>query len=161
MVFPVIMYGCESWTIKKAPKNWWFWTVVLEKTLESPLDCKEMKPINPKGNHLWIFTGRTDAEAEAPILWPPEARSQLIGKDPNAGKDWGQEEKRVTEGEIFGWHHRFSGHEFQQTLGDSEGQGSLACCSPRSLIESDMSEQLNNNNNNTVIWCYVDHINLV
>ena len=102
MVFPVVMYGCESWTIKKAehqnPDA--FWTVVLEKTFESPLDCKEIQPVNPKGNQSWIFIGRTDAEAEAPILWPPDVKSPLIGKDPDAGKDWGQEEKVVTENEV-------------------------------------------------------------
>ena len=99
MVFPVVMYGCESWDYKEswAAKNWCFWTVVLEKTLESLLDCKEIKPVNPKGNHFWIFIGRTDAEAEAPILWPPNAKSWLIRKDPDAGKDWGQEEKETTE----------------------------------------------------------------
>ena len=105
MVFPVVMYGCESWTVKKAePKNWCF-QIVLEKTLESPLDCKEIQPVNPKGIQSWIFTGRTDAKAEASIFWPPDARSQLIGKDPDAGKDWGQEEKEATENEMVGWHH--------------------------------------------------------
>ena len=107
LVFPVVMYGCESWTIKKA-EHWRidaFWTVVLEKTLESPLDRKEIKPVNPKGNQSWIFIGRTDAEAEALMLWPPDGRNLLTGKDPNAGKDWGQEEKGETEDEIVGWHH--------------------------------------------------------
>ena len=89
-----------------------------------------IKPVNPKGNQIWIFIGRTDAEAETPILWPPDAKSQLIGKDPDAGKDWGQEVKRVTEDEMAGWHHWLNGHEFEQTPGDSEGQGSLVCCSP-------------------------------
>ena len=93
MVFPVVMYGCESWTVKKAkPKNWCFWTVVLEKTFESPLDCKEIQPVHPKGDQSWVFIGRTDAEAETPVLWPPHAKSWLIGKDPDAGRDWGQEE---------------------------------------------------------------------
>ena len=93
MVFPVVMYGCESWTYKEswAPKNWCFWTMVLEKTLESPLDCKEIQPVNPKGNQFWIFIGRTDAEAEAPILWPPDSKYWLVSKDPGAGKDWGQD----------------------------------------------------------------------
>ena len=100
------------------PKNGCFWTVVLEKTLESPLDCKEVKPVNPKGNQSWILIGRTDAEAETPILWSPDAKSQLIGKDPDAGKDWGQEEDRDTEDEMAGGHHRLYGHEFAQTLGD-------------------------------------------
>ena len=103
----------EGW----APKNWCFWIVVLEKTLQSPLDCKELKPVNPKGNQPWIFIGRTDVEAEAPILWLPDAKSQLIGKDPDAGKDWRQEEKRTMEDEIVGWHHRLSAHKFEQTLG--------------------------------------------
>ena len=111
-------------------KSWCFWTVVLEKTLESPLDCKKIQPVNPKGNRLWIFIGRTDAEAEAPILWPLDVKSLLTGKDPDAGKDWRQEEKRATEDEMIGWHRWLNGHEFEQILGDSEGQGSLACCSP-------------------------------
>ena len=113
----------EGWVLK----NWCFWTVVLEKTLESPLDCKEIKPVNRKGNRPWIFIGRTDVEAETPILWPPDAKSQLIGKDPDAEKDWGQEEKGMMEDEMVGWHHWLNGHDFEQTQGDSEGQGSLAC----------------------------------
>ena len=101
MIFPVVMYGCESWTIKSwALKNWCFWTVVLEKTLESPWDCKEIQPVHPKGNQSWIFTGRSDAEAETPILWPPDAENWLIWKDPDAGKDWGQKEKGTTEDEM-------------------------------------------------------------
>ena len=105
MVFPVVRYGCESWTVKKAehPKNWCFWTVVLEKTLESPLDCKETQPVHPKGDQSWVFIGRTDVEAETPILWPPHAKSWLIGKDPDDGRDWGQEEKGMTEDEMAGW----------------------------------------------------------
>ena len=106
-------------------KNWCFWTVVLEKTLASPLDCKEIKPANPKGNQSWIFTERTDAEAEALILWPPDAKSWLIGKDPDAWKDWEQEEKEVSEDEVVGWHHWLNGHELEQIPGDSEGQRSL------------------------------------
>ena len=106
----------ESW----APKNWCFWTVVLEKTLESPLDCKEIKQVNPKGNQSWIFIGRTDAEAETPILWPPDAKNWFIGKDPDAGKDWRQE-KGMTENEIVEWHHRLEGHEFEQALGIGNG----------------------------------------
>ena len=115
MVFPVVMNGCESWTVKKAEpwKNWCFWTVVLEKTLESPLDCKEIQPVHPKGDQSWVFIGRTDAEAEIPILWPPDVKSWLIGKDPDAGRDWGQEEKGMTEDEMAGWHHRLDGHEFE------------------------------------------------
>ena len=100
-----------------AQKNWCFWTVVLEKTLESPLDCKEIQPVNPKGDQSWVFIGRTDVEAETPILWPPDAKSWLIGKDPDAGKDWGQEEKGTTENEMVGWHHRLNGHGFGWTLG--------------------------------------------
>ena len=105
------------------PKNWCFWTVVLGKTLESPLDTKEIKPVNPKRNQPWIFTGMTDAEA--PILWPPAAKNWLIGKDPDAGKDWRWEKKGMTEDEMVGWHHWLSGHEFEQSPRDSEGQGSL------------------------------------
>ena len=123
----------ERW----ASKNWCFWTVVLEKTLESPLDCKEIKTVNPKGNQSWIFIGRTDVEAEVPILWP--AKSQLFGKDPDAGKDWGQEEKRVTGDEMVGWHHWLNEHEFEQTLGDREGQGSLVCYSPWGCKEMDIT----------------------
>ena len=107
MVFPVVMYGCESWTIKKAE------CLMLKKTLESPLDCKETQPVNPKGNQSWIFIGRTDIEAETPILWPPDAKNWLIGKDPDAGKDWRQEEKGTTEDEMVGWHHQHNGHEFE------------------------------------------------
>ena len=113
--------------------------MVLEKTLESLLDNKEIKPVSPKGNQPWIIIGRTDAEAEAPIFWPPDVKGWLIGKDPDAGKDWGQEEK-----ETVGWHHGLNGHEFEQTPGDSEGQGSLVCCSPWCHTESDMIEWLNN-----------------
>ena len=114
MVFPVVMYGCESWTVKKAEhqKNWCLWTVVLEKTLESPLDCKEIQPVHPEGDKSWVFIGRIDAEAETSILWPPDAKSWLIGKDPDAGRDWGQEEKGTTEDEMAGWHHRLNGHGF-------------------------------------------------
>ena len=123
-------------------KNWCFWSVVLEKTLESPLDCKEIKPVNPKGNQSWIFIGRTDAEAETPILWLPDAKNWFIGKDPDAGKDWKQE-KGMTEDEMVGWHHWLNGHEFEQALGVGDGQGSLACCSPWGCKESDTTEPLN------------------
>ena len=129
----------ESW----APKNWCFWTVVLEKTLESPLDCKEIQPIHPKGNQSWIFIGRTDAEAKTPILWAPDARSWLIRKDPGAGKDWGHEEKGETEDEMVREHHQLNGHEFEQALGDGEEQRILACCSSWGCKESDTTEQLN------------------
>ena len=131
----------EGW----APKNWCFQTVVIQKTLESPLDCKDIKPVNTKENQPWIFIGKIDSEAEAPILWPPDENSWLTGKDLDAGKDWGQEEKGVTEDEMTGWHNGLNGHESEQTLGDSEGQGSLACCSPWSHKESDMTEWLNDN----------------
>ena len=113
-----------------ALKNWCFSTVVLDKILESPLDSKEIKPVNPKGYQPWIVIGRTDAEGETPVLWSPDAKSWLIGKDPDAGKGWGQKEKAVTNNDIVGWHHRLNGREFEQTLGDSERQGSLPCCSP-------------------------------
>ena len=117
----------EGWV----PKNWWFQTVVLEKTLENPwisLDSKEIKSTYPKGNQSWIFIGRTNAEV--PVCWPPDVKSRLTGKNTDAGKDWKQEEKGRTEDEMVGWHRQFIGHEFEQTLGDSEGQGSLACCRP-------------------------------
>ena len=113
----------ESW----APKNWCFWTVVLEKTLESPLDSKESQPVNRRENQSWIFIGRTDAEA--PILWPLDAETWLIKKAPDAGKDWGREEKGMTEDEMVGWHHWLNGHVFEQALGVDDGQGGLACCS--------------------------------
>ena len=127
----------EGWV----PKNWCFWIVVLEKTLESPLDCKVIQPVHPKGNQSWIFIRRTDAEV--PIIWPPDAKSWLIWKDPDTRKDWRQEEKGMTEDEMVGWHHRLGGHEFDQALGVGDGQGSLACCSPWSCKESDMTERLN------------------
>ena len=122
----------EGW----APKNWCFWTVVLEKTLESPLDCKEIKVVNPKGCQPWISIGRIDAEAL--MLWPPDTKSHLIRKDPDAGKDWRQEEKGTTEDAMVGWYHWFNVQELGQTLRDGEGQGSLACCSPWVCKESDM-----------------------
>ena len=129
----------ESWM----PKNWCFWIVVLAKTLESPLDCKEAKPVNPKGNQSWRLIGRTDVEAEAPILWPPDVKSWLTGKDPDAGKDWRQEEKGKREDEMVGWHHWLNGCEFEQSLGVGDGQGSPACYSSWGRKESDMTEQLN------------------
>ena len=116
---------------------------MLERTLESPLDCKEIKPVNPKENQFWIFIGRTDAEAEAPILWPSDVKNWLIGKDPDAGKDWGQEEKGTTEDEMVGWHHWFNGHEFEHAPEVGDGQGSLAWCSPQGCKMRDMTEQLN------------------
>ena len=128
----------------RATKNWCFQIVVLEKTLESPSDNK-IKPDNPKGNRPWIFIGKTDAEAEAPIIWPPDVKSWLIGKI-DAGKDWKQEEKGTTEGEMVGWHHWLNGHEFEQTLWDGEGLRSLVCCNPWGHTESDMTEWPNNKN---------------
>ena len=133
----------ESWALK----NWCFWTVVLEKTLESPLDCKDIQPVHPKGNQSWMFIGRTDVEDETPILWSPDAKNCLIWKDSDAGKDWSQEEKGMTEDEIIGWHHWLNGHEFEQAPVVGDGQGGLACCSPWGLKELDMTEQLNWLNN--------------
>ena len=127
MVLPVVMYGCESWTIKKL-------------TLESHLEYK-IKSVNPKGNQSWIFIGRTDAEAETSTLWPPDAKNWLIGKDPDVGKDWRQE-KVTTEEKMVGWYHWLDGHEFEQVLGVSDGQGSLVCCSPWGHKESDTTEWL-------------------
>ena len=127
----------ESWVVK----NLCFWSVVLEKTLESPLDCKEIQPVNPKGDQSWMFTGRTDVEAETPILWPRDVKNWLTGKDPDAGKDWRQEEKGTTEDEMAGWHHRLDGHEFEWTPGVGDGQGSLMCCDSWGRKESDTTEQ--------------------
>ena len=129
----------EGW----APKNWCFWTVVLEKTLVSPLDCKEIQPFHPRGDQSSVFIGRTDAEAETPILWPPHVKSWLIGKDPDAGRDWGQEEKGTTEDEMAGWHHWLDGCEFGWTLGDVDGQQGLVCCDSWGCKESDTTERLN------------------
>ena len=129
----------ESWEMK----NWCFWTVVLEKTLEGSLDCKEIKPVNPKGNQSWIFIGRTDAEAEALILWPPDVKNWLISKDPDAGKGSRQEDKGTTEDEMTGWDHRLDGPEFEQAPVVGDGQGNLVCCSPWGHKESDTTERLN------------------
>ena len=128
----------ESW----APKNWCFWTVVLEKIPESPLDCKEIQPVHPKRNQSWMFLGRTDAEAETPIFWSPDVKSWLIWKDPDAGKDWGQE-KGTTEDEMVGWHHWLNRHGFGWTPGFSDGQGGLACCGSWGCKELDMIDRLN------------------
>ena len=122
----------ESWALK----NWCFWTVVLEKTLESPLNCKEIQPVKPKGNLSWIFTGRTNAEAETPKLWPPDVKNWLLGKNPEAGKDQRLEEKGTTEDEMVGWHHRLNGHGFEQALEVGD-----VCCSPWGCKELDMTEQ--------------------
>ena len=131
----------ESW----AQKNWCFWSVVLEQTLESPLDCKEIQLVHPKGDQSWVFIGRTDAEAETPILWPPNVKSWLIWKDPDVGKDWGQE-KGTTEDEMVGWHHLLDGHGFGWTPGIGDGQGGLVCCSSWGRKESDTTERLNRTN---------------
>ena len=129
----------ESWALK----NWCFWTVMLEKTLESPLDCKEIQPVHPKGDQSWVFIGRTDGEAETPVLWPPHAKSWLIGKDPDAGRDWGQEEKGTTEDEMAGWHHWLNGGESEWTPGVGDGQAGRACCDSWGRKESDTTERLN------------------
>ena len=129
-----------------ALKNWCCWALVLEKTLESPLDCKEIKLVNPKGNQSWIFFRTTDAEPEAPVHWPPDEKDWLTGKDLDTGKDWRQE-KGITEEKMVGWHHWLSGCEFEQALEDGEGQGSLVCCRPWCCKESNTTERLNNNNN--------------
>ena len=129
----------EGWV----PKNWCFWTVVLEKTLGSPLDYKEIQPVHPKGAQSWLFFGRTDAEAETPILCPSHVKSWLIGKESDAGRDWGQEEKGTTEDEMAGWHHRLDGYESEWTPGFGGGQGDLACCDSWGRKESDMTERLN------------------
>ena len=128
----------ESWV----PKNWCFWTVVLEKTLEGPLDCRRSNQ-SPKGDQFWVFIGRTDVEAETPILWPPDAKSWLIWNDPDSGKDWRQEEKGMTEDEMVRWHHWLNGHGFGWTLGVGDGQGGLACCSSWGCKELDTTEWLN------------------
>ena len=129
----------ESW----APKNWCFWTVVLEKTSESPLDSKEIQPVHSQGDQSWLFFGRNDAKAETPVRWPPHVKSWLIGKDSDAGRDWGQEEKGMTEDEMAGWHHRLDGREFGWTPGVDDGQGGLACCNSWGFKESDTTEWLN------------------
>ena len=144
MVFAVVIYGCESWTVKKAEcQRIDAFELVSEKTLESPLDCKGIQPVHPKGNQFWVFIDGTDAEAEPPILWPPDAKSWLIWKNFDAGKDWGQEEKGMTEDEMVGWHHRLNGHGFGWTLGFGDGQGGLACSSSWGHRETDTTERLN------------------
>ena len=127
----------------KSPKNWCFWTVVLEKTLESPLDCKEIQPVHSKGDRSWVFFWRNDAKAETPVLWPPHVKSWLIGKDSDAGRDWGQEEKGTKEDEMAGWHHWLNEREFGWTPGVGDGQGGLVCCDSWGCKESDMTEWLN------------------
>ena len=147
----------ESWALK----NWCFWTVMLEKTLESPLDCKEIQPVHPKGNHSWIFIGRTDAEAITPIVWLPDVKNWLIGKDPDAGKDLSQEEKGTTEDEMVGWHCWLDGQEFEQGPGVGNGQGSLVCCNPWGCrrIGHDWASELNWNDT-SIIKCKREIINI-
>ena len=128
----------ETWALK----NWCFWTEVLEKTFESPLDCKEIQPVHPKRDQSWVFIGMTEAEAKTPILWPPDVKSWLIWKDPDAVRDWGQEEKGMTEDEMVRWHHRLNGHGFGWTPGIGDGQRDLACCSLWGCKESDITERL-------------------
>ena len=139
----------ESW----APKNWCFWTVVLEKTLESPFNCKEIQPVHPKGDQSWVFIGWPDVEAETPVFWPPDSESWLIWKDPDAGKDWGQDAKGMTEDEIVGWHYWHNGHGCGWTLGVGDGQGGLACCSSWACKDLDMTEQLK--------WTELNWINVI
>ena len=134
---------------------WCFWTVVLQKTLESPMDCKEIQSVHSKGDQSWVFFGRNDAKAETPVLWPPHAKSWLIGKDSDAGRDWGQEEKGTTEDEMAGWHHRLDGHGFGWTPGVGDGLGGLACCSSWGRKESDTTERLNWTELN---WCMINLI---
>ena len=158
MVFPVVMYGYEldckeSW----APKNWCFWTVVLENTLESPLDCKEIQPVHPKGDQSWIIIGRTDAEAEAPVLWPPDEKSWLIWKDPDAGKDWGQEEKGQQD-EMVCCHHWLNGHRFAKAPGICDGQEHLVCSGLWCYKESDTTERLNWTELKSVFESVVDQL---
>ena len=158
----------ESW----APKNWW-WTVVLQNILESPFNSKEIKPVNAKGNQSWIFTGKNDAKAEIPIIWPPDVKNWLLRKDPDAGKAWRQEKKGMTEEEMLGWHHQLNGHEIEQSLGVCDGQGRLACCSPWGPKESDTIEWLNWTENHHImlilchrtkgklklyLWCEKEHL---
>ena len=133
----------------------------LEKTLESPLDCKEIQPVHPKGDQSWVFIGRTDVEAETPILWPPHAKSWFIGKDPDAGRDWGQEEKGMTGDEMAGWHHWLNGHESEWTPGDGDGQEGLACCDSWGCKELDTIERLNWTELNVPLCVYVHHIFLI
>ena len=144
MFFPLVIYGCESWTVKKA-ERWridafelWCW-----RRLESPMDCKEIQPVHPKWDQSWIFIGRTNIEGETPIFCPPDVKRWLIWKDPDDGKDWGQEEKGTTEDEMVGWQPRLNGHRFGWTLGVGDGQGGLACCDSWGCKESDTTERLN------------------
>ena len=144
MVFPVVMYRCESWTVKKAEsRRIDAFELCCWRSLESPLDCKEVQPVCSKRDQSWVFFGRTDANAETPIILPPHAKSWLIGKDSDAGRDWGQEEKGTAEDEMAGWHHRLDGHEFEETPGVGDGPGGLACCDSWGRKDLDMTEWLN------------------
>ena len=143
MVFPVVMYGCESWTVKKA-ERWridafelWCW-----RRLKSPLDCKEIQPVHSKGDQSWVFFGRNDAKADTLVRWPPHVKRWLIGKDSDAGRDWGQEEKGTTEDQMAGWHHGLDGREFEWTPGVGDGQGGLACWDSWGRKELDTTERL-------------------
>ena len=136
-------------------------STIIKNTVESPLDFKEIKPVNPKGNQSWIFIGRTDVEAETPILWPPDGNNWLIWKAPDAGKDWRHEEKGMTEDEMVGWYHRVNGHEFEQTLGDGEGQWILVSCSPWGCQEFDTTERLKNNKSINILNHCVIHLELI
>ena len=143
MDFPAVMHGCESWTMKKVERRTdvfelWCWRRFL-----SPLDCKEIQPVHSEGDQPWDFFGRIDAKADTPVLWPPHAKSWLIGEDSDAGRDWGQEEKRTTDDEMAGWHHWLDGCESEWTLGVGDGQGGLVCCDSWGLKESDTTERLN------------------
>ena len=155
MIFPVVMYGCESWAVKKAERQrigtfeLWCW----RRLLKSPLDCKEIQLVHPKGDQSWVFTGRSDAEAETPVLRPPDAKSWLIWKDPDAGKDWGQE-KGTREDEMVGWHHWLNGHEFGWAPGVGDGQGSLACCNSWGRKESAMTGQLNWTDKQNILYIF-------
>ena len=142
MVFPIVIWMWELDYKESWVQNWCFWTAVLERTLESPLDCKEIKLVNPKGNQYWIFTGRTDGEAETPILWPHDVKNCLTGKDPDAGKDGMQEEKGMAEDKMVGWYHQRDADGFEQAPGVGDAQGSLVCCSAWDCKESDMTEFL-------------------
>ena len=156
---------CEE---SRAPNNWCFWTVVLEKTLERPLNFKEVQPVHPKGDQPWVFIGRTDAKAEIPVLSPPDEKNWLIGKHPDAGRDWGKEERGMTEYEVVGWHHQFNGHGFGWTPGVRDGQGGLACCGSWDCKEFDMTEWLkwtetwfnNNEKHSSLFRLYYKTINL-
>ena len=138
-----VTFTVFQWTWLFGGHYWCFWTVVLEKTLESPLDCKEIQPVHSEGDQPWDIFGRNDAKAETPVLWPPRAKSWLIGKDFDTGRDWGQQEKGTTEDEMAGWHHWLDGHEFEWTLGVGDRQGGLMCCDSWSSKESDTTERLN------------------